>query len=82
MKSQLISYFNATPLFQNNKYSIEKYINENTKDESLCVIKDKTISLWVTVYEPGKVGYDNPYLLPEYIKSKVREFSKNLKINA
>lgn len=78
MTSQLISYFNATPLFQDKKYSIEKYTNENTGKESLCVVKDKTLSLWVMVYEPRIVGYDNPFILPEYIKVKVRNFSTKL----
>jgi hypothetical protein len=78
MTTQLIAYFNATPLFQDKKYSIEKYINEKTGKESLCVIKDKTLSLWVMVYSPGNVAYDNPYLLPEYIKSKVRNLSTQL----
>jgi hypothetical protein len=78
MQSQLIPYFNATPLFQDKKYSIEKYVNENTGLNSLCVIKDKTLSLWVMVYGPGSVAYDNPYLLPEYIKAKVRKISLTL----
>lgn len=78
MQTQLISYFNATPLFQDKKYSIEKYVNENTGKESLCVVKDKTLSLWVMVYSPGSVAYDNPYLLPEYIKTKVRQLSTKI----
>ncbi len=77
-QSQLLKEYNATVLFQNNKYSIEKYVNSNTGEYALCVVRDATFTEWVMIYEAGRVGYDNPFLLPESIKSKVREFSMNM----
>lgn len=76
--SQLIASYNAIVLFQNTKYSIEKYVNENTGLYSLCVIKDKTFTEWVMVYNPGNVAYDNPFNIANSIRNRVREYSLNL----
>jgi hypothetical protein len=77
-QSQLLKSYNATVLFQNSKYSIEKYVNQNTGKYSLCVIRDKTFTEWIMVYNPGHVGYDNPFNVANSIKDKVRQFSVNL----
>jgi len=76
--SQLTSNFNAIVLFQNNKYSIEKYVNSNTGQYALCVIRDKTFTEWIMVYNPGHVAYDNPFNVANSIKDKVRAYSMNL----
>lgn len=76
--SQLVESFNATVLFQNKKYSIEKYLNNNTGKFSMVVVRDSTFTDWVMVYDPGKIAFDDPYLLPKYIKDKARKFSLTL----
>jgi len=65
-------------LFQNNKYSIETYINKNTNKISIVVIKDKIRSEFPIRYSNGHVVYDNPYILPFYIKNKVKKYFNNL----
>ena len=76
--SQLLKEYNATVLFQNSKYSIEKYVNGNTGEYSLCVVRDKTFTEWVMVYNPGHVAYDNPFNVANSIKEKVRDYSWHL----
>lgn len=76
--SQLTKEYNATVLFQDNKYSIEKYVNTNTGEYALCVVREKTFTEWVMIYEPGRIGYDNPYNLSNAIRDKVRQYSMDM----
>ena len=83
MKKQpwLSPEFKAAVLFQDKKYSVEQYINNNTGKPSLAVVTDKTHIDYVVVYSPDRIAFDNPLRLPERIKQKVRNFAKTLKAN-
>lgn len=57
-------------LFKNNLWSIEI-----TKNNQLILIYDEFFVDWITVYNSGKVAYDNPYSIPKYIKNLVNYFA-------
>lgn len=85
MKTQLTPSFKATVLYQNAKYSIEKYFNKNTNKYSLVVIINKTIADFVMVYDspfipamPIVIAFDNPYNISEAIKAKCRKIAQTL----
>jgi len=73
MKKQIQCSIGKTVLFQNNKYSIETYMNAN-ESFSIVVVKDKIYTDWPIMYTNGKVAFDRPEQLPNYIKEKVRKF--------
>jgi hypothetical protein len=58
-------------LFQNNKYSIETYLNNNTNTINIVVVIDKMFTDWAIKYTTGQVAYDHPEKIAPYIKRKV-----------
>jgi len=57
-------------IFKNSRYSIETYLNGNN-EISLLVVKDDTFVDYPIKYDNGDVAFDNPYMLPKYIKNRV-----------
>lgn len=69
--------FSTKVIFQNKKYSIEEYLNNNTGKLGIVLVKDETFTEWVTFYENGEIGLDSPEMFPKYIKEKLYKIAKN-----
>lgn len=80
MISRLTDSFKDTlVLYQDSIYSIEAYINENTGNPAIAVIKGAHIDLPVIYWDKNnEVGFDKPELLSEMIKAKVRSYAYNM----
>ncbi len=75
-KSFLIPELNGIVLFQNKKWSIELIQNKHGHKE--LAITDGWLVTYASVTD--RLRYDNPYMLPEYIKNKCESFG-NLTIS-
>jgi hypothetical protein len=64
-------------LFQNKKYSIETFRNRNNSI-GIVVIKDQISTDFTIRYDNGSIAFDNPYLLPKYIKEMVKKLYNNI----
>ncbi len=76
MKATLSILFNPIVLFQNKKWSIEVCTIPKTGKKTLVVIRDEFYTDFVMRYEDKTIAFDNPEIIPKYIKDKVRHFAQ------
>lgn len=66
-------------VWENKKWKVFIYLNKNTNRQSVGVAND-FYSDWPIKYSDGRIGYDNPYIIPKYVKVQVAKAFKILKL--
>ena len=56
-------------LSKEGKWSLVSYTNQNTKKTSYAVSDGFKVD-FLTIYDDGSVAYDNPYVIPQKVRTK------------
>ena len=75
-------------IWSDGNWNIEKYLNPNTGKYSIVVVGhddgEDPDDVWdqteyPILYDDGRVGYDNPYNIPNYVRDIVRELYPSIR---